>query len=235
MIVDGQNPGVLYFTTIPRERIAIYRAAPEDVLSRVKLSNESMEVVYGAFPILKNTVCEITLQEFCKALNKASKDDFPTLKINEGSRSILMEIPDKENPGQKKDVVVGTLLAGYEPGYYADVLKNFHTYSSNVIRRKFNVTGVKDITNNVSIELVEIPGQDAKPVGVGLPLKDGYSLVSFNEYVRKRKIDHPNYELEFQFDSEGATSRTAVHYVDDWLEAESIMPGLLWFMTRLQI
>ena len=73
---------------------------------------------------------------------------------------------------------------------------------------------------------------DGSKCEFGIPVKDGVAMVSTKEYVNKRDLD-PVYDILLRVNPEARTSRSAILYSDDWIDSMTIMPGLLWFMTKM--
>lgn len=234
LIVDGSRPGILYFTNIEHDRISFYRPTAEDVLSKVQLSETASDIIYTVMPIFKKMIADIEIQKFCASFNKAYRNDkskYPEIRIDEGMRKIFMIVPPDDKGNDKYEVEIGLLLTDHDPSYYDEIIEKFNKFSDTVIKREFRVSGLRDITEHVKMESVEFPGKEIQ-TRFGLPLRDGLSLVSFKEYVGKRKLD-PKYTLELQHDIQGNTSKATIRYFDDWVNAFTIMPGSLWFMSRM--
>ena len=231
MIVSYTSPGVFYFTNIESERIALYKATPEDVLSKVKIVSENvLRILYEAFPFMKESICEIDVSTMGSVLNKSlqvTKDKYPEAIVDKDSNSLKLVYKDKD--GNNQTVVAGKLLTEWEFDFYTEILTKFDKFSDNVIKRQFRYDA-QESDSKVTIEIVEVAGKNGSSE-FGLPVSDGLNLVSSREYIRRRGLD-PLYDLWLQFDEGTHTSKATIHYLDDWLDACTIMPGSLWFMTR---
>lgn len=229
LILNGTKPEVFYYTNIPHDRMALYRAAPDDVISRVIIkSPDVMSAFYSAFPTLKSAIAEIDIQKLSTFLNKAKKEykeSFPPIDIGKlDQNSLSMNVEGKDNR-------IGSLLPEHGPMYYEEVLDNFNKFSDNVVKRQFRATEqVGD--DKIVLEIVDLEVGEKNKVEFGLPVKDGVNMVSTKEYVAKRKLE-PLYDIMLRVNPEARTSRSAILYSDDWLDACTIMPGTLWFMTSL--
>ena len=229
LILNGNKPDTFYYTNIPHERMALYRAAPDDVISKVTVkSPDVMNALYDAFPTLKSVIAEVDVQNLSTNLNKAKKeygDSFPPIdigKLNENSLSMNVGGVDKP---------IGRLLPEHGPVYYEEVLDNFNRFSDNVVKRQFKASEqIGD--DKLVLEIVDLEMGDGSKCGFGIPVKDGVAMVSTKEYVNKRNLV-PVYDILLRVNPEARTSRSAILYSDDWLDSMTIMPGLLWFMTKI--
>lgn len=229
LILNGNNPGTFYYTNIPHERMALYRATPDDVISKVTVkSPDVMNAFYDAFPTLKSVIAEVDVQDLSTNLNKAKKeygDSFPPIdigKLNENSLSMNVGGVDKP---------IGRLLPEHGPVYYEEVLDSFNRFSDNVVKRQFKAAEqIGD--DKLVLEIVDLEMCDGSKCEFGIPVKDGVAMVSTKEYVNKRNLD-PVYDILLRVNPEARTSRSAILYSDDWLDSMTIMPGLLWFMTKM--
>lgn len=231
MIVSYTTPGTFFFTNINSERIKLYKATPEDVLSKVTVvSKDVIDILYNAFPVFKTSVCEVFVSLFSTQLNKAlaaDKTKFPELVADVPSRELRMIRADKDEG--TVTVVVGRLLPEWDAEFYNELLDKFEKFSTNVITRSFTVSD-SQMSSSVALEIVEVTGKSDTST-FGLPVSDGLNLVSAREYIKKRSLD-PIYQLLLQFDELTRTSKATIQYIDDWFNVKSIMPGSLWFMTR---
>ena len=229
LILNGNKPDTFYYTNIPHERMALYRAAPDDVISKVTIkSPDVMTAFYDAFPTLKSVIAEVDVQDLSTNLNKAKKEygeSFPPIdigKLNENSLSMSVGGVDKP---------IGRLLPEHGPVYYEEVLDNFNNFSDNVVKRQFRAAEQVG-EDKLVLEIVDLELNKGDKSEFGIPVKDGVSMVSTKEYVNKRNLD-PLYDIVLRVNPESRTSRAAILYSDDWLDSMTIMPGLLWFMTKL--
>lgn len=229
LILNGNTPETFYYTNIPHERMALYRAAPGDVISKVTLkSPDVMHAFYEAFPTFKSIIAEVDVQDLSTNLNKAKKEyglSFPPVdigKLNENSLSMKVAGVDKP---------IGRLLPEHGPVYYEEVLENFNRFSDNVVKRQFRAAEqVGD--DKLILEIVDLELNKGDKSEFGIPVKDGVTMVSTKEYINKRNLD-PVYDILLRVNPDSRTSRAAILYSDDWLDSMTIMPGLLWFMTKL--
>ena len=229
LILNGNKPDTFYYTNIPHERMALYRAAPDDVISKVTIkSPDVMTAFYDAFPTLRSVIAEVDVQDLSTNLNKAKKEygeSFPPIdigKLNENSLSMSVGGVDKP---------IGRLLPEHGPVYYEEVLDNFNRFSDNVVKRQFRASEQVG-EDKLILEIVDLELNKGDKSEFGIPVKDGVTMVSTKEYVNKRNLD-PLYDVVLRVNPESHTSRAAILYSDDWLDSMTIMPGLLWFMTKL--
>ena len=155
MIVSYTSPGVFYFTNIESERIALYKATPEDVLSKVKIVSENvLRILYEAFPFMKESICEIDVSTMGSVLNKSlqvTKDKYPEAIVDKDSNSLKLVYKDKD--GNTQTVVAGKLLTEWEFDFYTEILTKFDKFSDNVIKRQFRYDA-QESDSKVTIEIV---------------------------------------------------------------------------------
>ena len=76
MIVNGNTPGVFYYTNVDVSRVVLYRPTIDDVISKVKITSEDvLSMLYEAYPILKDIIAQIDLVAFSTAVNKCLKEE----------------------------------------------------------------------------------------------------------------------------------------------------------------
>ncbi len=246
MIINGHTPGLFYFTNIDHERVLIYRPTMEDVLSKVTVkADDVMNAFYTAFPLLKEVVAQIYVASFSTGMNKwiqlNKSYEFPKLKLIEDERKILMSTYVKnKDTGEyvQEDILVGTLLSDNDPEFYDEIIKNYEKFSDTIVRRTFKANEVAG-DDKLSLEVVEVAGKEIDHKSqqgseIALPIKDGVTMVSVKEYVNKR-LQNPMFDLLLRMSPMYRTAKPTILYCDDWLDAMTILPGSLWFMSPFGI
>lgn len=242
LIIDFRTPNTLYYTNIECERVGLYRPTMEDVLSKVTITEPKLvDLLYTAFPAFRNMIAQINLKDFSTALNKFGKyvkDRFPDIKYDVETRKIWITI-DPE-PGNKEDhlisdYLIGEILTDLDPEFYSEIIDKYSKFSDCVVQRRFRASE-GDGDDKLTLEIVEIGSNEATGLKTGsqfaIPVKDGFSMPSFKEYCRRRAID-PIYDLMLQVNEAMNTTKATILYQDDWLSSMTIMPGSLWFMSRI--
>jgi hypothetical protein len=52
------------------------------------------------------------------------------------------------------------------------------------------------------------------------------------EYINKRKLD-ASYSVGMLVNSMARTAKVMIDYADDWINASTMMPGSLWFLSKV--
>jgi len=224
MIVNGGTPGMFYYTSITPNRVALYRPEIEDALSQVTIKNEGvLSDLYEAFPKLKEIVAVIDLVKFSAARNKLekkTKDRFPEMIVLDGGNVVLR--------AEDIDMPIGSLISDLTVSYYKEIIDKYNSFSGNLVKKQFRATQISG-DDKLTLEIVDIDCKDGHKGELGYPVKDGFSMVSAKEYVNKRDLD-PLYTVGMLVNEAAKTARGILSYADDWLDASTIMPGILWFL-----
>ncbi len=239
-----KEDGLFYYSNIPWERIVLYRPDISDGLSKVKVTNETVvNAFYTAFPSLKEMSVEFNIPALSSALNKyfsmhKKELKFPELIIPEGTREIRIDAPSKvKNKITKEDIyldytVVGIIVPDDAVSLYEEVITNYRSFSDDVRKYEFRVNEVV-AGEKVALEMIDL---EIGPNGytLGLPIADGFSMVSTKEYIKKRD-GYPLYGVDILVNDARCTAKALINFADDWLTSTSIMPGSLWFLRKLAI
>lgn len=229
MIINGNEQGVFYYTNVDVSRVVLYRPTIEDVVSRVKIISEDvLKILYEAYPVFKNIIAQIDLREFSKAVNKCIKEEpgkFPDLVVNKDTNELTMLTSNGAVA-----FLVGNLVSEHDISYYEEIVDKFSKFGDRLVRRSFKGVQVSG-DDKVSLEITDIEC-DKDRAEFGLPIKDGVNLVSVKEYINKRKLD-ATYSVGMLVNSAARTAKVMIDYADDWLNASTIMPGSLWFLSKV--
>ena len=226
MIVNGNTPGLFYYTNIEPSRVGLYRPTIEDVLSQVTITSEKiLDEFYSAFPKFKEIIAVINLTKFSTARNKLAKclkDKFPEMIVDEGTSEIILSV------GVEDKFVVGNLISDHTIMFYKEIIDKYNSFSDNLVKRKFKATQISG-DDKVTLEIVDVESSDGNKHEFGYPVRDGTNIVSVKEYVNKRKMD-PFYDISMMVNDISKTAKAVISYTDDWLSASTMMPGSLWFI-----
>jgi len=229
MIINGNEPGVFYYTNVEVTRVALYRPTIDDVISKVKIvSEEVLSMLYEAYPTLKSIVAQINLVKFSTAVNKCLKDEkekFPELTVNKDTSELVMSTTNGS-----VSFVVGSLISDHDVLYYGEIVEKFNAFGNKLVKREFKGVQVMG-DDKLSLEITDVEC-DKDKVEFGFPIKDGVNLVSVKEYVNKRKLD-AMYSVGMLINDLARTAKVVVNYADDWINASTMMPGSLWFLSRI--
>ena len=239
-----KEDGLFYYSNISWERIVLYRPDINDSLSKVKITNDTViNAFYAAFPSLREMSVEFNIPALSSALNKylsihKKELKFPELIIPEGTREIRIDVPSKiKNKITKEDILldyttVGIIVADDAVSLYEDVITDYRKFSDDVRKYEFKVNEVI-AGEKVSLEMIDV---EIGPVGYtfGLPITDGFSMVSAKEYIKKRD-GHPVFGMDLMVNPSRYTAKAIINFTDDWLRSTSIMPGSLWFLRHLAL
>ncbi len=229
MIINGNEQGVFYYTNVEVSRVVLYRPTIEDVVSKVKIVSEDvLKMLYEAYPAFKNIVAQIDLRKFSTAVNKCVKEEpdrFPELVVNKDTNELTM----CTSKGTVS-FLVGNLVSEHDISYYEEIVDKFSKFGDRLVRRSFKGVQV-DGDDKVSLEITDIEC-DKDKAEFGFPIKDGVNLVSMKEYINKRKLD-ASYSVGMLVNSMARTAKVMIDYADDWLNASTMMPGSLWFLSKV--
>ena len=229
MIINGNEQGVFYYTNVEVSRVVLYRPTIEDVISKVKIVSEDvLKILYEAYPAFKNIVAQIDLRKFSTAVNKCVKeepDKFPEIVVNKETNELTM----RTSTGSV-ELSIGNLVSDHDVSYYEEIVNKFSKFGDRLVRRSFKGVQVSG-DDKVSLEITDIEC-DKDKAEFGFPIKDGVNLVSMKEYINKRKLD-ASYSVGMLVNSMARTAKVMIDYADDWINASTMMPGSLWFLSKV--
>jgi hypothetical protein len=239
LAISCKQPGLFYYSNISWERVTHYKPDIADGLSKVKVINDAISnAFYLAFPKLKEMSVEFNIPAFSSALNKflstnKTECKFPELIVPEGTREVRFDIPSKiKHPLTKEDIilpysVVGMVVPDDINDFYEEIVSDYNKFSDNVRKYEFRVS------ESISGEKISLEMMDVEIAGywhhINLPVVDGLSMVSAEEYVAKRE-SIPLYALSLLVNDARRTAKAIIGFRDDWLDCQTIMPGSLWFL-----
>lgn len=235
MVVDGNNKGTLIFSNFPYERVILYKSEAEDTMCTVTLKTDITELLYEAFPIFGTIVAEIQMQHFLAALNKClalDKTKWPEIVVDKEKDRLLMSYAKE---GEAGTADIGRLLPPDAPKYYTTIVEQFNKFTPTFEDLIFSIP---DGHWNDPVIMEDFPvkdprldysGPEPQPlIEIRCPIRDGNSIVSFKEYLKKRNLPI-RYTARVQYKPDTKTAKIAFGYNDDWLDCWSIMPGSLLF------
>lgn len=245
LVLDGKFKNRLIYANFPYERTIYYRPTPEDTVCGVTVNDSIVPILYEAFPLFGEIVAEISLQPFMSTLNKCLTNDktkWPTIEIVKEDYdkqliysggipkvdNLIMIIPAKGEEPETR-VVIGRLLPPDAHVYYEGIMSKYMEFTKDRIERDFEIP--EGSLDEGDVILKDFMLGDAIPTLFKFPLRDGISLVSFKEYLKKRNFPI-KYNAIIQYRPDTEAARIALGYKDDWVDALSIMPGTLWFPFR---
>lgn len=228
LIVDGNNKNRLIYANFPYERVIYYRSTPEDSICGVTVNPDIVPILHEAFPIFEKIIAEIDLMSFMAAFNKSLANDktkWPSIRVDKekGSDKIFIDIEPKKKGEQTQTFEVGRLLPPDALEYYESIMKQFMTFVEEPIKLDFELPQ-GHLDDPVILTDLKLPGD----IVFKCPLKDGLSMVSFKEYMKKRKLP-VEYHALVQYKPDVRAAKIAMHHIDDWVDCITMMPGLLWF------
>jgi len=181
------------------------------------------------------------LPTFLSTMNKLiaeTKGVAPNIRLDMSTEAFYMAAPKSTRPefeldedSRPTEVCVGnlTISAFYEQ--YKQVFTNHVNFGSQLIEKNITLGDQAKRDKITSID-VDVPNQLYNTdTFFRLPIQDGTNIVSFTEYLSKRKAEW-KYRLLIYYDERHSVARTAYVYKDEWLEAVSITPAALWFPFR---
>ena len=242
VVFNGDDPNTLIFTTVPVERIVFYRPDIDDQMSLVKVTDEGIKYLYELFPFFRSTCGVIFLPDFLSTVNKLiseNKGVAPNVKIDLGRDLYIMDVPKSAQVGFDLDesgpteVIVGKLISSDYYELYKQVFRHFNSFvSPNEVVEKYITLGSSAKQDKVVAVAVDLHNSTYdKDVVLCLPIQDGTNIVSFTEYLAKRKAEW-KYRVLVQYNEKHSAAKAALLYKDDMVDVVSITPGSLWFPFR---
>lgn len=240
VVFNGDDPNTLIYTNVPPERIVFYRPEIEDQMSLVKVSDEGVKYLYELFPFFRSTCGVVFLPDFLSTVNKLiaeTKGVAPNVRIDLGSGNFLMDVPKAAqqefdiDDSKPTEVAIGHLIISEAYELYKNVFNHHNSFTQNVIEKNITLgaTAKQDKTTAISVELHNaLVNAD---VILSLPIQDGTNIVSFTEYLGKRKAEW-KYRVLIQYNEKRSAAKVAYAYKDELVDAISITPGALWFPFR---
>lgn len=245
LVVDGNVRNKLFFTNISSDRAIFYKPDIEDTLHEVKLSETVASSFYDIFPIFKDTICIIQLTKLLSRMNKrlaVLKSKPIDLKVDTNTGNIVIECPpDKEdvdkamfNGSDKPELVtvpVGHLITEDLFVKYEEIVARHMSFIKEPIERLVSVSSAvgddKFVLNNIELDNATYNC----PVFVNIPIADGVSVVSYKEYLSKKKLPW-KYKALIMYNPKRSVAKIAYEHKDDMVDALCISPGTLWFPYR---
>lgn len=245
LVVDGNVRNKLFFTNITTDRAIFYKPDIEDTLHEVKLSETVAPSFYDIFPIFKDSICIVHLAKLLSRMNKRLaylKSQPINLRVDADTGHIIIDCPpEKEdiekaifNGTDKPDmipVVVGHLITEDLFVKYEEIVARFMSFIKEPIERTVSVSSAvgddKFVLNNIELD------NEAYncPVFVNIPIADGVSVVSYKEYLTKKKLPW-KYKALIMYNPKRSVAKIAYEHKDDMVDALCISPGTLWFPYR---
>ena len=242
LVVDGNVRNKLFYTNLSAERVIFYKPDIDDTLHEVKLSEEVARSFYDILPLLKDVICIIHLPTLLKTMNKRLaeiKGQIPDLCVDSTTGQITMTCPpdkaeqvykmlDGQNQSNFMTVVVGQLITEDIFVKYEEIVANFMSFMKEPVERTVVVSSAvgddKFILNSVEVDNTVYNCS----VSVNAPIADGFSVVSYKEYLSKRKLPW-RYKMLVMYNPKRSVAKVAYEHKDDMVEVLSILPGTLWF------
>ena len=243
MITSKDRKGQFYYTNITVEGAELYHPDSEDVLSRVCLeNNEIIDTFYKAFPKLNEMSVIFELATFSTAINKylkVHKDDekvwFPDLIVKEGDTRVYIDVPvsrfDKITKEQVIDpmATVGQVISDDTYKLYDKLIDEHKAFSTDVQSTEYILKDGEDYTK-LKFERVGNLGPSGE--GFMMPMLNGFTIGPSVEYLSKRHLPML-FNLDVLKDTSNLTAKVMMRYYDDWFNSLTILPGSLWFLSRL--
>ena len=238
VVFNGDDPNTLIFTSVEISRIAFYRPEIDDQMAMVKVTDDGIKYLYELFPFFRSTCGVIFLPTFLSTMNKLiaeNKGVAPNVRIDLKRDSFFMDAPNSTKPefeldenSKPTEVCVGYLtIADYYNAYKA-VFAHHCSFGSNTLEKNITLGDAAKNDKTTGI-VVSIPNTRFNTdVYLKLPIQDGTNIVSFTEYLSKRKAEW-KYRLLIYYDERHSVAKVAYAYKDEWVDAVSITPAALWF------
>lgn len=243
VVFNGDDPNTLIFTSVTADRIVFYRPEIDDQMSLVKVSDEGIKFLYELFPIFRSTCGMIQLPTFLSTVNKLvaeTKGVAPNIRVDLERDAYLLDAPktskvefELDESSRPTEVWIGHLLTEDTYLRYKQVFSNHTAFGVSVIEKiiTLNASARTDKVTPVDIHLNnELYNTE---VCFRLPIQDGTNIVSFTEYLSKRKAEW-KYRVMIYYDEKHSVARTACLYKDEWVDVMSITPAALWFPRRMK-
>ena len=240
VVFNGDDPNTLIYTNVPVERIVFYRPEIDDQMSLVKVSDEGIKYLYELFPFFRSTCGIIFLPDFLSTVNKLiaeTKGVAPNVRVDLGSDRFFMDVPKVVQQGfdidetKPTEVAIGRLIISETYELYKNVFNHHNSFVQEVIEKNITLgaTAKQDKTTAVAVDLHNsLYNTD---VTLSLPIQDGMNIVSFTEYLSKRKAEW-KYRVLIQYNEKRSAAKVAYAYKDELVDVISITPGALWFPFR---
>lgn len=239
VVFNGDDPNTFIYTNVPVNRIVFYRPEIDDQMSLVKVTDEGVRYLYELFPFFRSTCGVIFLPDFLSTVNKLiaeTKGVAPNVRVDLGREVFIMDAPSSAKEFDIGEVVetekvVGQLIVAEAYELYKNVFNQHNCYTQNVIEKNISLgsTAKSDKTTVVNVEIHN--SLIDNDVIFSLPIQDGTNIVSFTEYLSKRKAEW-KYRVLIQYNEKRSAAKVAYAYKDDMVDAVSITPGALWFPFR---
>ena len=245
LIVNGNCRNKFLYTNISPERAIFYKVDIEDTLHVVNLSEKAADSLYTVFPSFRDIVACINLTELMKAMNKrltTIKGVVPELKVVE-TGDVVMDIPaDKtevakalfngEQASDKSTVAakVGRLIIPDLWTKYEEIVSKFVNFMKEPIERDVTISSAVG-NDKCVLNKVELTDADGAGVVLELPMADGESVVSYREYLSKKKMPW-KYRALIMFNDRQNVAKVMYAYKDDLCDCVCTSPGTLWFPFR---
>ena len=242
LVVDGNVRGKLFVTNIPDDRAVFYKPDIDDTLHEVKLTEYAMKYFYEIFPTFKDCICIVHLPTMLSTMNKrlaVVKNEAPAISVNKDTEVLTMlGLPKKEDG--TKAVFNGTDASEFVPvkiGHlipedvfvkYEEIVARFMSFIKEPIERTVTVSSAvgddKFILNNV---VLDNSVYDCV-VFANIPISDGKTVVSYKEYLAKKKLPWKLKAL-IMYNPKRSVAKVAYEHKDDLVDVLCTSPGTLWF------
>ena len=248
VVVNGRKPGRVFYTTIPADRAMFFKPDIDDQLASVEWSEKASKIIYEAFPLFKETIAIIHLPKFLAMMNKqlaAKKGVYPVPRVNADTGDITFDIPEGtdieklfKTPKDRARFfrppnghLVGQLITEDNFAGYEAIFNQFVNFNPEPI--DMNITIAEAFANDPVVMVdVDVPNRTHNcSVGFRLPIQDGTNIVSFKEYLSKKKVPW-TYPIRIQYKEDQSVAKISCCYRDDLVDVVSITPGSLWFPFR---
>ena len=237
VVFNGDDPNVLIFTTVPADKIIFYRPEIEDQMSLVRVSDEGIKYLYELFPFFRSTCGVVFLPTFLSTVNKLiaeNKGVAPNVRVDLRTDRLLMDVPKVKlekfdiDEAAPTEVEIGNLIISEAYEAYKRVFDHHNSFVKEVIEKNITLgaTAKNDKTTGIDIDLHNsVYDVD---VTLQLPIQDGTNIVSFTEYLNKRKAEW-KYRVLIQYNEKRSVAKVSYAYKDAWVDVVSITPAALWF------
>ena len=238
LVFNGDELNTFMFSNIPIERVTFYRSDIDDTLARVKITDKAAGIIYELFPFLREACGIINMSMFLSTINKLvakTKGVAPKVYLKKETGTIEMDpIADAEQLFTSDadttipNTVIGHLLTDDVYEAYKKILENFQKYTFETVDLDITIPSAcsKDLVVVSSVELHNsVHDKDAT---LKFPVQDGTNVVSFKEYLTKRKAPW-NVHATIQYNEKRGAAKVMLSYRDDLVDVVSISPGSLWF------
>lgn len=245
LVVNGRKRNQLYFTTITSDRALFYKPDKDDQLMSVRLTEKAASILYDIFPVFKDTIAVFQLNKFLSMMNKklaAEKGVAPVPIINQETGEITFTVPAGigiddlfKTPRERSQYLrgengclVGHLIHEDNFAKYEAIMAFHNRFVPEPVDREITIAQAY-ANDRVILVNIELPNysKDCK-VCLNLPVQDGTNIVSFKEYLTKRKAKW-QYIARIQYNEKYSVAKVAYMHSDEYVDVECISPGGLWF------